>query len=132
MCVKLFAVDGYGMTQSFIQFNKLIGKIRPNDIVILGYADFSDLRSVIAPSRLRQIRDWHQLRGLAEDSLMLPKAALDGQGAIHISYVQIDQVIENQFFIFWLTVRCDPHHLILAGVDLETSVIGEGRIQQAE
>src|SRR5262249_50798654 len=39
LCVKLFAVGGYGMTQSFIQFHKLLDQIKPNDIVILGYAD---------------------------------------------------------------------------------------------
>jgi len=88
MCVKLFAVDGYGMTQSFIQFRKLLDQIKPNDIVILGYADYFDVRSVAAPSRLRGERDYDKERGLAEPSFMLPKAALDSQGAIHISYVQ--------------------------------------------
>jgi hypothetical protein len=88
MCVKLFAVDGYGMTQSFIQFHKLVDRIKPNDIVILGYADYFDVRNVAAPSRLRLERDWHESHGLAEDSIMLPKADLDDLGAIHISYVQ--------------------------------------------
>src|SRR5262249_42360979 len=88
MCVKLFAVDGYGMTQSFIQFYKLLGQIKPNDIVILGYADFFDVRNVAAPSRLREIRDWHKTHGLAEERVMLPRANLDGHGAIRITYVQ--------------------------------------------
>src|SRR5262245_56350755 len=41
-CVKLFAVTGYGMTQSFLQFHKLRDQIGPNDIVVLGYEDFLD------------------------------------------------------------------------------------------
>jgi hypothetical protein len=84
MCVKLFAVEGYGMTQSFIQFHKLVDRIKPNDIVILGYADYFDVRNVAAPSRLRLERDWHESHGLAEES----KADLDDLGAIRISYVQ--------------------------------------------
>jgi hypothetical protein len=88
MCVKLFAVEGYGLTQSFIQFHKLRDQIKPNDIVVLGYEDRLNVRAVVAPSRLRAVRDWSNFRGLAVDRAMLPKADLDGQGAIHISYVQ--------------------------------------------
>jgi hypothetical protein len=87
-CVKLFAVTGYGMTQSFIQFHKLLAQIAPNDIVLLGYADYFDARNVAAPSWLREVRDWHKSHGLPEASVMLPKADLDNQGAIRISYVQ--------------------------------------------
>ena len=88
MCVKLFAAGGYGMTQSYIQVHKLLDQIKPNDIIILGYADSFDVRNVVAPSRLRDHKDWLKARGLAVESLMLPKASLDGQGAINISYVQ--------------------------------------------
>ena len=88
MCVKLFAVDGYGMTQSFIQFHTLVDRIKPSDIVILGYADYFDVRSVAAPSRLRDERDWNKANGLVQESFMLPKADFDDQGAIRISYVQ--------------------------------------------
>jgi hypothetical protein len=88
VCVKLFAVGGYGMTQSFIQFHKLLGQIKPSDIIILGYADYFDVRTVVAPSRLRSVRDWCKNHGVSEDRVMLPKAVLDNRGAIHITYVQ--------------------------------------------
>jgi hypothetical protein len=88
LCVKLFAVGGYGMAQSFIQFHRLLDQIKPSDIVILGYADFFDVRTVAAPSRLREVRGWYKSHGLPEVSAKLPKAALDGQGAIRISNVQ--------------------------------------------
>jgi hypothetical protein len=88
LCVKLFAVSGYGMTQSFILFNKIRTQISSKDIIILGYADFFDIRTAMAPSRLRGIRDWSKGRGIPVDSIMLPKAAFDAQRAIRISYVQ--------------------------------------------
>jgi len=88
MCVKLFAVRGYATTQSFVQFHTLLDQIRPNDVVILGYEDYLDIRNVAAPSRFREERDWRKSLGVAEDRVMLPKAALDGQGAIRINYVQ--------------------------------------------
>jgi len=64
VCVRLFAVGGYGMTQSFIQFHKLLGQIKPSDIIILGYADYFDVRNVVAPSRLRDVRDWCKNHGV--------------------------------------------------------------------
>src|SRR5262249_11708338 len=53
ICVRLFAARNYGMTQVFIQFQRLCNQIRPNDIVILGYEDTLDVRTVVAPSLLR-------------------------------------------------------------------------------
>jgi hypothetical protein len=88
LCVKLFAVEGYGMTQSFILFNKLRNQIKPNDIIILGYADFLLDRTMVAPSRLRYVEYWFKQKyGRLPDSVMLPRAAFDAQGAIHISYI---------------------------------------------
>src|SRR5262249_11182600 len=66
----------------------LVDRIKPGDIVILGYEDYIDVRNVAAPSRLREVRDWFKSHGLPEDSVILPKATLDGQGTIRISYVQ--------------------------------------------
>jgi hypothetical protein len=88
LCVTLFAVGGYGMTQSFIQFQKILSQIRSSDIIILGYADYFDVRTEAAPSRLREVRDWFKNHDRPADRVMLPKATLDGQGVIHITYVQ--------------------------------------------
>jgi hypothetical protein len=101
MCVNLFAVGGYGMTQSFIQFHKLHDQIKPDDIVILGYEDAFDVRNVVAPSRLQEVRDWFRSRDLPVDRVMLPKAALDSQGTIRISYVP-QRCDENDGY-------CDQH-----------------------
>src|SRR4029450_4395853 len=79
---------GYVMTQSFIQFHKLLSQIGPNDIVILAYGDYLDLRTVVAPSRLRKYRDWFKRRGSPEERVMHPNPVLDDRGTIHITYVQ--------------------------------------------
>jgi hypothetical protein len=53
--VKLFAVAGYGLVHNYLHFLQMKETIRPNDIVIIGYADYYDLRNVAAPSRLREV-----------------------------------------------------------------------------
>jgi hypothetical protein len=81
-------VGGYGITHSFIQFNKLLSQIRPNDIVILGYGDYLDVRTVVAPSRLREVRDWFRRQRSPQERVMHPKPVLDDRGVIHITYLQ--------------------------------------------
>src|SRR5688572_13178239 len=39
-------------------------------------------------------------------------------------------MIVNGFDILGLAVRSQPHHLILAGIDLESSEVREGRVKQ--
>lgn len=87
--VRLFAVGGYGTTQAFILFNQLRDQIKPNDIIIIGYANFYDVRNVVAPSRLRAVEAWFQTRlGQPPDAVLLPKATIDDRGVIRISHVQ--------------------------------------------
>jgi hypothetical protein len=88
LCVRLFAVGGYGMTQAYIQFSKLRGQIKRSDVIVLGYADFFDVRTVVAPSRLREARDWHKIKQVTQSEMVLPKASLDNNGKIAITYVQ--------------------------------------------
>ena len=52
--VRLLALGGYSLTQAWLTFERL-KEIGPDDIVILGYADYFDVRHVVAPSRLREI-----------------------------------------------------------------------------
>jgi hypothetical protein len=53
--VKLFAVAGYGLVHNYLHFLQMKEGICPNDIVVIGYADYYDPRNVAAPSRLRAI-----------------------------------------------------------------------------
>ena len=45
---------------------------------------------------------------------------------------QLHQVLVDQVDVFRLTVRRQAHHLVLAGVDLESGVVRDGRVEQAE
>lgn len=87
--VKLFAFGGYSLTQAYIRFERLKKVIKPNDIIVLGYADFYDVRHVMAPSRIRKINEWTLQRTpqLMSTRLLLPKALLSKKGEIKISYV---------------------------------------------
>ena len=41
-------------------------------------------------------------------------------------------MIENGLHVGRLAVGCEPHHLVLAGIDLEAGVVGERGIEQPE
>jgi hypothetical protein len=86
--VRLFALGGWGLVQSYVNFNKLKSEIRPEDIIIIGYADFLDVRHVMAPSYLRQGDKWHKERAKSADDLLLPTATVGAEGRIEISPVQ--------------------------------------------
>lgn len=88
--VKLFALPGYSLTQSYLIFNTLRPSIEPGDFIVLGYADFYNERHVVAPSRLRNIRKWRLLRNqdLANKDFYLPKANLVGEDNIDFEYIQ--------------------------------------------
>jgi len=88
ICVRLFAVAGYGMTQAFIQFHQLRSQIKPDDIVILGYGDNFDERTAVVPSYLRGVSALFKYQGIPEEGVMRPIPMLDESGAIHITYVQ--------------------------------------------
>ena len=46
--------------------------------------------------------------------------------------LEVDQVVEDRLRILRFAVGGQPHHLVLARVDLEPEVIGERRVQQPE
>jgi hypothetical protein len=50
----LYACSSYSLTNAFLNFRRLSSKIGPDDILVLGYASFFDIRHVAAPSRIRQ------------------------------------------------------------------------------
>ncbi len=49
----LYAYSGYSLSNSYLDFQRLSSRIGPNDIVILGYASYFDIRQVSAPSELK-------------------------------------------------------------------------------
>src|SRR5262249_25798805 len=46
--------------------------------------------------------------------------------------LEIDQMLKDGIGESRLAIRCQSHHLVLAGVHLETGVIGESRVKQAK
>jgi hypothetical protein len=87
--VRLFALGGWGLVQSYVNFNKIKFEIRPEDFIVIGYADFLDIRHVMAPSHLRAISKWHEERGAGPaENLLLPAATVNAEGRIEISPVQ--------------------------------------------
>jgi hypothetical protein len=56
--VQVHALAGYSWANALVTMQRIRDRIRPGDIVILGYALYYKERHVAAPARLRSIRDW--------------------------------------------------------------------------
>lgn len=50
---QLHAASGWSLTNAYLNYRRLAEQIGPDDIIILGYAKFYDVRHVAAPSRIR-------------------------------------------------------------------------------
>jgi hypothetical protein len=81
------------------------------------------------------------LRGGAPEERVEPAVRHGEAGAIvevrHVEPeravgLEVDQVLEDLLLEPRLAVGRKPHHLVLAGVDLEPRVVGEGRVEQPE
>ena len=90
--VRLFALGGYSLAQAYLRVLSLRDQIGADDWVVLGYADFYDLRHVAAPSHLRRVNRW-RTRWNA-DSVQLwfrvPRVTLDAAGSPAFDYVLED------------------------------------------
>jgi hypothetical protein len=51
--VKNFAGGGWGTTEELITIRNIADQLRPDDVVILGYASYYKIRNVAAPDRVR-------------------------------------------------------------------------------
>jgi len=85
--VRLLALGGYSLTQSWLTFDRLKNEIGPGDIVILGYADYFDVRHVEAPTRLLEIERWLERINQPIPPFQLPKASLARDGRLAIGYI---------------------------------------------
>ena len=84
--VRLLALGGYALTQSWLTFDRL-KEIGPDDVVILGYADYFDVRHVVAPSRLLEIETWLRRINQPIPPFKLPRATLSPGGGVAIDYL---------------------------------------------
>ncbi|MCB1864467.1 MAG: hypothetical protein KDG50_03490 [Chromatiales bacterium] len=87
--VRLFALGGYSLTQAYLNLTRLRDEIGPDDVIVLGYADFYDLRHALAPSRLRRAESFRKQFSpdRLEDNFRLPRASLDPAGALKFDYI---------------------------------------------
>lgn len=90
--VKLFALGGYGLVQSYLRIQQLRSEITDRDIVIIGYADFYDKRNVAAPSRLRELERWIDEKNAKKlgDESKIPKASIGSDSQLSITLVEQD------------------------------------------
>jgi hypothetical protein len=88
--VQLFALGGYALSQSYLRFRLLKDKLRPTDVIVIGYGDYYDLRNVAAPSRLREVEQWVLKYDPAAKSKKIPKVDLKENGGLNISLVEED------------------------------------------
>ena len=95
--VRLFAVAGQGLSYAYLRFEQMKADIRPDDIIIIGYADWYDTRNVAASSRLRDhqkfVMEYQKQHGnLAKlpEFVKLPKAEVGGDGTLSFSLVAED------------------------------------------
>jgi hypothetical protein len=84
--VRLSALGGWALGQAVLNFDRL-KTVGPDDVVILGYAGYYDVRHVVAPSRLREIEEWLEHIGQPIPPFRLPKAARTADGGVTFSYV---------------------------------------------
>jgi hypothetical protein len=85
--VRLFALGGYGLTQTLLNFERLRPTLTSSDVIVIGYADWYDPRNVVAPSWLRQIEAFNRHARLSTAAFDLPAASIAPDGTIRIARV---------------------------------------------
>jgi len=83
----LYATGGYSLANSYINFQRLKSKIKKDDIVILGYADYFKSRNVAAPSRLKAYGEPSAV--IINPKINHLRANIDSQNNLHFDYVPI-------------------------------------------
>src|SRR5262249_52743299 len=68
-----------------------------HDAIILGYADFYDMRHVLAPSWLRLLEETNWQQGTPRKPELLPKASIDPNGVVSFSYIQQDCSLNRSY-----------------------------------
>ena len=76
-----------------------------------------------AEQRIELVAGHAQTGAIVEIGLIQPERAVG---------LEVDQVVEDEPGIFRLAIRREPHHLVLARIDLEAGVVGERRVEQPQ
>src|SRR5437763_1395627 len=86
-----------------------------------------DRRFRIAPLAAEQFLEGGVCRRLAVE--IAKERGVEAVGAV---LAQIEESIEDQIGVARFAIGRQPHQLVLAGIDLEPAVIGDGAVEQAE
>lgn len=84
--VRLLALGGWSLTQAVLNLDRL-KDVGPDDVIILGYAGYYDVRHVAAPSRLRESASWLERTNRSGPPFLIPKASLASGGGLRFSYL---------------------------------------------
>ncbi|MEM9300486.1 MAG: hypothetical protein AAGE01_00150 [Pseudomonadota bacterium] len=89
--VKLFAFGGYGMGHAWLRFGMLEADLRPEDRIVLGYADYYDARNVADPARLRSAARFRATRNPETQDIRrtTPRIILEN-GALSVDYLEFN------------------------------------------
>ena len=75
--------QGMDFAQTYLRFEQVKNRIGPDDIIVIGYADFYDARAVASPRLMRDRESWiSEERGLTDDITKFPKVTLRGDGKL--------------------------------------------------
>lgn len=83
----MFAMPGYSLSNSYLDFQKVKGLLGKNDVVVLGYADFYKIRHVAAPSRIRENGNPNKI--MLNPKIKQLRAGLDSSKNLVFDYVPV-------------------------------------------
>ena len=88
--VKLYAMGGYALGQTYLRFLQLKQDMKEGDTIILGYADFYDRRNVASPEWMKNVHEW--LKKWEPNAIdikrTVPRISLNKTNQIEVDYVQ--------------------------------------------
>lgn len=85
--IQSFATNGYSLLNTLFSLKKIGSQLSSKDVILIGYADYFDVRHVAAPSR---IRAYGEPRSQIQDvSIKLPGAMLNSDSSLRFFKVPI-------------------------------------------
>jgi hypothetical protein len=67
--------------------------------------------------------------GHPQSGAIIEVALIDAECAVGL---EVDEMVEDELSVFGFAVRGEAHHLVFTVVDLETEIVGEGRVEQTK
>lgn len=84
---------------------------------------------VFAAARLAAEQLVKPIVGHPQSGAIVEVALIDAESAVGL---EVDEMVEDELSVFGFAVRGEAHHLVFTVVDLETEIVGEGRVEQTK